>query len=103
MVPARELIRFLLRHGYRKARQAGSHLITFVSIAVILRHVPAVHASTSVSPSCLFRFLDCRSPCTSPRDSLSAPPSRACPFRLPQIAIGLRPVPRAAAALPAVW
>ncbi len=27
MVPARELIRFLLRHGYRKVRQAGSHLI----------------------------------------------------------------------------
>ena len=27
MVPARELIRFLLRQGYRKARQAGSHLV----------------------------------------------------------------------------
>ncbi len=27
MVPTRELIRFLLRQGYRKARQAGSHLI----------------------------------------------------------------------------
>lgn len=27
MVPARELIRFLLRHGYHKARQTGSHLI----------------------------------------------------------------------------
>ncbi len=27
MVPARELIRFLLRQGYRRARQTGSHLI----------------------------------------------------------------------------
>ncbi len=27
MVPARELIRFFLRHGYHKARQTGSHLI----------------------------------------------------------------------------
>jgi len=27
MVPARELIRFLVRHGYRRARQTGSHLI----------------------------------------------------------------------------
>ena len=27
MTPARELIRFLLRQGYRKARQTGSHLI----------------------------------------------------------------------------
>lgn len=27
MVPARELIRFLLRRGYRRARQTGSHLI----------------------------------------------------------------------------
>jgi predicted RNA binding protein YcfA (HicA-like mRNA interferase family) len=27
MVSAHELIRFLLRHGYRKARQSGSHLI----------------------------------------------------------------------------
>ncbi len=27
MVPARELIRFLLRQGYHRARQTGSHLI----------------------------------------------------------------------------
>jgi len=27
MVSSRELIRFLLRQGYRKARQTGSHLI----------------------------------------------------------------------------
>ncbi len=27
MVPARELIRFLLRQGYHRARQAGSHVI----------------------------------------------------------------------------
>jgi predicted RNA binding protein YcfA (HicA-like mRNA interferase family) len=27
MVPAREVIRFLLRQGYRRARQTGSHLI----------------------------------------------------------------------------
>ncbi len=27
MVSSRKLIRFLLRHGYRRARQAGSHLI----------------------------------------------------------------------------
>ena len=27
MVPARALIRFLLRQGYHKARQSGSHLI----------------------------------------------------------------------------
>lgn len=27
MPSARELVRFLLHHGYRKARQTGSHLI----------------------------------------------------------------------------
>jgi predicted RNA binding protein YcfA (HicA-like mRNA interferase family) len=27
MVSARELIRFLLRQGYRKARQTGSHVV----------------------------------------------------------------------------
>ncbi len=27
MVPARELIRFLLQQGYRRARQTGSHLV----------------------------------------------------------------------------
>ncbi|MGH9779702.1 MAG: type II toxin-antitoxin system HicA family toxin [Candidatus Acidiferrales bacterium] len=27
MLTARDLVRFLLRHGYSKARQTGSHLI----------------------------------------------------------------------------
>src|SRR6266700_695538 len=88
---------------WRVSSASQSATRTFVSIAVVIpRHIPVVHASTSVPPSCPFRFLDCRFPCTSQRDSLSAPPSRAYPFHLPQIAIGLRPAPRAGGFLPAV-
>lgn len=57
--------------------------MTFVSIeAVVPRHIPVVHASTSAPPSCPFRFLNCRFPCTSQRDSPSARPSRAYPRHL---------------------
>lgn len=43
MVPARELIRFLVRQGYRKTRQSGSHLILEHSDRKTL--VIPVHAS----------------------------------------------------------
>src|SRR5207244_7827395 len=62
-----------------------SATMTFVSIAVVIpRPIPAIPAATSVCPFSPFQSRVCRFPCTSQRHFLSAPPSPACLFHLPQ-------------------
>jgi len=78
---------------WSESSASQSATMTVVSIAVVIpRHVPQFTHPLQYR-LLLFRCLDCRFPRTSRRDSLSVPLSRACPFRLPQIAIGLRPYP----------